>query len=660
MAPNPTASTTLNISDGDDLHAALESAEADDTEIIVPAGNYSAGGGLDLTMANSLIRVEGGVAKVDHNDGDGGSLNITADGGDVEVRDLRYTDVGGDVKMRFFSESGDTIIADGIFWEGNTSHETAQGFYLDRTKHAGHAIYRNCFVTNMADNGWYVSSAGKGPSYDDGVIASCEIDNCFGLNNNITNFRLGGQGSVLRNSLSIHDREAPNDGGVEQRGVRLENLDSENLLVENNDIIQFKGGSFASDEGSVCFEFREATDVGGAMQDNRVYVGEDSAFLGFGETDEDVVQQWTNAGNHVTGEGDLNVPSEWEDGWCIGSGCTEPSNQWSVTGGGGGGGGSGWDNEIAFITEDRASGEDNITYSVTTNGEMAGIEISNKISSLDGGSLESNVTITQNSDGTYTAEGETGGGFGDAFGTNAQVVSFSMTGLGSDVASVEVNGDVITQDDLPYPPQEGDNQAPTAEFTITPAPATVGQTVTFDASGSDDPDGSIAGYEWSGAVSGTSQSVQSTFTSTGSKEVTLTVTDDAGATDSVTASVEVEPEPNDAPTARIDVSDNSPDVGQTVTFDGSRSSDPEGGSLTYDWTIGGQPYTGQSVTRSFASTGTYNATLTVTDAQGKRDTTSLSVSVQRSDIDQGGLTASQAALGLLGAGLVITGLKDDD
>ncbi len=40
------------------------------------------------------------------------------------------------------------------------------------------------------------------------------------------------------------------------------------------------------------------------------------------------------------------------------------------------------------------------------------------------------------------------------------------------------------------------NQAPTASFTATPNPAPTGSSIALDASGSSDPDGTIAKYEW--------------------------------------------------------------------------------------------------------------------------------------------------------------------
>jgi PKD repeat protein len=61
-------------------------------------------------------------------------------------------------------------------------------------------------------------------------------------------------------------------------------------------------------------------------------------------------------------------------------------------------------------------------------------------------------------------------------------------------------------------------------------------TCDFDASGSFDSDGSIASYSWSFGVSG--QTASETFT-VGSHEVTLTVTDNEGATATSTQTVTV-------------------------------------------------------------------------------------------------------------------------
>ena len=72
--------------------------------------------------------------------------------------------------------------------------------------------------------------------------------------------------------------------------------------------------------------------------------------------------------------------------------------------------------------------------------------------------------------------------------------------------------------------------------------------------------------------------------------------------------------------------------GDVVTFDGSKSSDPEGGELTYHWHFGdGETATGQQVTHRFRGAMSeekeYTVELTVEDDKGATDTDTVSVTV---------------------------------
>ena len=81
------------------------------------------------------------------------------------------------------------------------------------------------------------------------------------------------------------------------------------------------------------------------------------------------------------------------------------------------------------------------------------------------------------------------------------------------------------------------NYAPTAALTATPNPVVIGQTVTFNGSGSTDPDGTIAKYEWDLDANGTFErnsgatpTTTTTYATAGTRSVVLRVTDNGGKT----------------------------------------------------------------------------------------------------------------------------------
>ncbi|MDD5219951.1 MAG: PKD domain-containing protein, partial [Candidatus Bipolaricaulis sp.] len=113
------------------------------------------------------------------------------------------------------------------------------------------------------------------------------------------------------------------------------------------------------------------------------------------------------------------------------------------------------------------------------------------------------------------------------------------------------------------------NQAPTASFTFSPSSPTTGTTVSFNASASTDPDGSIVAYTWNfgDGVTGSGVTASHAYAVAGSYTVSLTVRDDDSATNSTTRTVTVQtPLVADLTVASLTYSPSAPVLGQSITF----------------------------------------------------------------------------------------------
>jgi PKD repeat protein len=152
------------------------------------------------------------------------------------------------------------------------------------------------------------------------------------------------------------------------------------------------------------------------------------------------------------------------------------------------------------------------------------------------------------------------------------------------------------------------NTAPTAGFSFSCS----ARSCSFDGSASTDSDGTIQNYGWDfgDGTRGSGQTVQHDYAQSGTYTVSLTVTDDGGATDTVAKTVTIE---NTAPTASFTPSCS----GLSCSFDGGTSTDSDGTISDYSWDFGdGTRGSGKTVQHDYNNGGTFQVTLTVTDSGG--------------------------------------------
>jgi len=218
--------------------------------------------------------------------------------------------------------------------------------------------------------------------------------------------------------------------------------------------------------------------------------------------------------------------------------------------------------------------------------------------------------------------------FGDGGTANVQNPSHTYASAGNFTATLTVsdNDGATGSSSVAIAVSSAGNQPPTASAVATPTSGKAPLVVAFTGSGSDT-DGSIASYAWSFGDGGssTAQSPSHTYLSPGNYTATLTVTDNGGATGSSTAGIVVTS--NQPPAASASATPTSGTAPLLVTFTGS-GTDPDGTVSSYSWTFGdGGTSAAQNPTHTYASGGSFTATLTVADNNGATGSSSVGITV---------------------------------
>ncbi|HEX8637060.1 MAG TPA: PKD domain-containing protein [Pyrinomonadaceae bacterium] len=174
-------------------------------------------------------------------------------------------------------------------------------------------------------------------------------------------------------------------------------------------------------------------------------------------------------------------------------------------------------------------------------------------------------------------------------------------------------------------------QAPVASVSANVTSGTTPLTVAFVGSNSADADGYIARYNWSfgdGTANSSEPNPVHVYYSAGTFTATLTVTDNAGLTNSKSVQITATQAANQLPVAIAGASTTSGYASLAVNFSSANSYDPDGYINGYSWNFGnGATSTQANPSYVYNTPGVYTAILTVTDNRGASSASSVVVNV---------------------------------
>jgi len=225
--------------------------------------------------------------------------------------------------------------------------------------------------------------------------------------------------------------------------------------------------------------------------------------------------------------------------------------------------------------------------------------------------------------------------------------SLNPWGLGN-----PVNGEATRIDIIPFltSPNGAINERPVPHIVADKATAGVGEEVRFDASGSTD-DQRVVDYYFDyddGTYTGwvTTSVVVHKYSSEETYNVTLKVRDEYGVKSKDVDYINISVGNYQAPIANFTHSPESPLVDETITFNASNSTDPDGTIVSYAWDFDDgntTTTTEKMITHSYALEGDHNVTLTVTDNEGVTGSVTKTITIAtplRGDVNSDGAVTS--------------------
>jgi PKD repeat protein len=207
----------------------------------------------------------------------------------------------------------------------------------------------------------------------------------------------------------------------------------------------------------------------------------------------------------------------------------------------------------------------------------------------------------------------------------------AIEGFDSDVDGY-TNIQEITAGTLPGDPNSHptSNQPPIGDLIPSTLTGTIPLTVNFQAKNVSDPDGTVNSIGWTfgdGAI-GSGMAVSHIFTTVGSFTVTLTLTDNLGATTKKTVTITTtnSPSANLPPVGNLVASSLSGIAPLKVDFQAQNVSDPDGTVVSIGWNFGdGATGMGAAVSHEFMTVGSFTVTMTLTDNLGAMTKKSVTI-----------------------------------
>lgn len=371
------------------------------------------------TFENKLIDVTADYTRV----------SIKATGENWTIRNIGIKGVhdqdGGHAVLALKAANGSDCLVENVWmgdgsatYDGAGSSETAVWVSPEST---GTITIRNSNFQGWKDNAIYASAPGR---EGDGPVI---IENCYAKNNNHADYRIGSHGSVVRDSVVVHDSD-----GSDSRGIWCWYNDQ--LTVENCDVeMNGYGASIHAGPYEPGFVDVYGTQYEGRLVENGRGDGEINLISGNGTNPSISIPDGVPTTAEEAASGEVSS----------GSGTTSDGSDGSTT--------EPLSNSLRIETD---PGADLVTYEVQTSGE---IQL--------GDASESPDEAVQNTDGTWTASGIVGDGAADSWSFEGEILGVTydnpMTLI---VNGSEVDPAVFDMNRLRLETQSGD---PLANYEFT-------------------------------------------------------------------------------------------------------------------------------------------------------------------------------------------------